>query len=232
MITSPFTHFKYAQSVDLDFVLIFIFFCCFKISQGDIWKLISILCIVSATISMFLDNVVTILLLTPITVKLFECLNLNPVPVLPFIILNVNIAGLTTLIGHPPNLLIVGDRYVAQQNVTFLTYTMHMAVGVFIALMATNIYLRLHCRHIKKDLMRGSDTETTNALKMWRECVMQLVTNTDRMNEDVDQLRNILCEKIASLERAEAKLSFGEGITPEMFATSLAELKELVRAIK
>lgn len=52
------------------------------------------------------------------------------------------------------------------------------------------------------------------------------------MNEDVEQLRNILCEKIASLERAEAKLSFCEGISPEMFATSLAELKELVRAIK
>lgn len=210
----------------------YIKFFCFKISQGDIWKLISILCIVSATISMFLDNVVTILLLTPITVKLFECLKLNPVPVLPFIILNVNIAGLTTLIGHPPNLLIVGDRYVAQQNVTFLAYTMHMAVGVFIALVATNIYLRVHCRHIKKDLMRGSDTETSNALKMWRDCVNQLVPNIDRMNEDVEQLRNILCEKIASLERAEAKLSFCEGISPEMFATSLAELKELVRAIK
>lgn len=200
----------------------------FKISKGDIWKLITILCIVSATISMFLDNVVTILLLTPITVKLFECLNLNPVPVLPFIILNVNIAGLTTLIGHPPNLLIVGDRYVAQQNVTFLTYTMHMAVGVFISLVATNIYLRIHCRHIKKDLMIGSDMETRNALKSWQDCVERLAPSSDQMNEDVKQLQNILCEKIVTLERIEAKLSFGEGITPEMFATSLAELKTLV----
>lgn len=180
---------------------------------------------------MFLDNVVTILLLTPITVKLFECLNLNPVPVLPFIILNVNIAGLTTLIGHPPNLLIVGDRYVAQQNVTFLTYTMHMSVGVIIALAATNIYLRIQCKNIKKKLMKGSDSETTNTLKMWRECANQLAPNRDPESEDVQQLQRILCEKIASLERVETKSPIDEEITSESFATSLAELKKMVRAI-
>lgn len=203
----------------------------FQISKGDIWKLITILCVVSATISMFLDNVVTILLLTPITVKLFECLRLNPVPVLPFIILNVNIAGLTTLIGHPPNLLIVGDRHVAQQNVTFLTYTMHMSVGVIIALAATNIYFRIKHKNIKEELTIGNDSDATSALKMWRECVNELAPNTDAMNEDVIQLRNIVCAKIASLERAEAKLSFGEDISPEMFATSLAELKRLVSSV-
>lgn len=203
----------------------------FQISKGDIWKLITILCVVSATISMFLDNVVTILLLTPITVKLFECLRLDPVPVLPFIILNVNIAGLTTLIGHPPNLLIVGDRYVAQQNVTFLTYAMHMSVGVIIALVATNVYLRVKHKNIREELTRGNDSDATNALKMWRECANQLAPNADAMNEDVNHLRNILCAKIASLERAEAKLSFGEDISPEMFAASLAELKRLVSSV-
>lgn len=86
---------------DHRFASISVFVFRLQISRGEIWKLISILCVVSATVSMFLDNVVTILLLTPITVKLFEFLELNPVPVLPFIILNVNIAGLTTLIGHP-----------------------------------------------------------------------------------------------------------------------------------
>lgn len=181
---------------------------------------------------MFLDNVVTILLLTPITVKLFECLNLNPVPVLPFIILNVNIAGLTTLIGHPPNLLIVGDRYVAEQNVTFLTYTMHMSGGVLIALVATNIYLRMQSKNIKKELRIESPSETTNDLKMWRNCANQLTTNNDPINDDVEKLQQILCEKIASLERVEEKLSFGEEISPEMFAVSLAELKKLVRIIR
>lgn len=180
---------------------------------------------------MFLDNVATILLLTPITVKLFECLNLNPVPVLPFLILNINIAGLMTLIGHPPNLLIVGDRYVAQQNVTFLTYVMHMSVGVIISLVATNIYLRIKCRNIKRELTRSSDLKMTANLKMWRNCAEQLKLNNGRNNDDVKQLQLIVCDKIAALERTVAKLSFGEEISPEMFATTLAELKELVSAV-
>lgn len=177
---------------------------------------------------MFLDNVVTILLFTPITVKLFECLHLNPVPILPFLILNVNIAGLTTLIGHPPNLLIVGDRYVAQQNVTFLTYAMHMSVGVVIALVATNIYLRIHCRNIN-ELLRIKSADNTDALNIWRDCLNQ----TAFMDDDAGQLKTILCKKIASLEQdRRTKLTFDEGISPETYAKSLAELKKMVRSIK
>lgn len=188
-------------------------------------KLITILCIVSAAISMFLDNVVTILLLTPITVKLFECLNLNPVPVLPFIILNVNIAGLTTLIGHPPNLLITGDRYVAQQNVTFLTYAMHMSVGVVISLVATNIYLRIQGRNIETELKLKTESEAAATLKVWHQCADQITSiQNGPLGEDIRYLQISVCEKITSLERIGPKLSFGG----ETFAASLAELKATV----
>lgn len=164
-------------------------------SRGRIWQLITTLCVISAIISMFLDNVTTILLITPITIKLFERLGLNPVPVLPFIILNINIAGLSTLIGHPPNLLITGNAYVAQHHVSFLTYSMHMCIGVVIALVQTNIHLRIQCRNIDKLLMLP--TNSNDELEIWQKSYQIIEHITD---EGVNGMKQILLRKISSLQ--------------------------------
>lgn len=67
---------------------------------------------------------------------------------------------------------------------------------------------------------------------MWQKCADQLAPeNNIQMDDDVKQLQYILWEKIASLGDNVTKLSFGEEISPEMFATSLAELKKMVRPI-
>ena len=42
----------------------------YKLSRGNLWRLTLILCIFTAVVSAFLDNVTTILLLTPVTVRL------------------------------------------------------------------------------------------------------------------------------------------------------------------
>ena len=41
----------------------------FKYARGEVWKSITILCIFTAVISAFLDNVTVILLMTPVTIK-------------------------------------------------------------------------------------------------------------------------------------------------------------------
>lgn len=147
---------------------------------------------------MFLDNVTTILLMTPVVIKLFECLGLNPVPVLPFIILNINIAGLATLIGHPPNLLITENTYVAEHNVNFVTYAMHMSVGVILALIQTNIHLRIQYRNIDK--MIKPNANKGSELDMWQKCLDD-VESIDK-SEDTKNLRLILAKKIESLKSA------------------------------
>lgn len=79
--------------------------------------------------------------------------------------------------------------------------------------------------------MITSDSETTNALKMWRQCADQLGPQNESTNEHTKLLQNILCAKIKSLERIEVKLSFGGESSPEMFAMSLTELKKKVSSI-
>ena len=54
----------------------------YKKSGGNVWTLVVILCAVTAVLSAFLDNVTTMLLLTPVTIQLARVLDLNPIPLL------------------------------------------------------------------------------------------------------------------------------------------------------
>lgn len=196
-----------------------------QLSHGRIWRLIGILCIISASISVFLDNVTTILLMTPITIKLFECLGLNPVPVLPFIILNINIAGLTTLIGHPPNLLITGDHYIAQQNITFLTFTMHQCMGVLLAIIQTNFHLRIQHNDVVNILAPTNKSEAE--LNEWQNCMNSLKNTME--NEKMKALKLILLEKIELIQaenESNAPLSKSRH-RGKSFDTTLRQLKKL-----
>ena len=47
----------------------------YKKSGGEIWTLVVILCSVTAVLSAFLDNVTTMLLLTPVTIKIAQVLD-------------------------------------------------------------------------------------------------------------------------------------------------------------
>ena len=54
----------------------------YKKSGGSIWTLVVILCSVTAVLSAFLDNVTTMLLLTPVSIQLAKVLDIKPIPLL------------------------------------------------------------------------------------------------------------------------------------------------------
>jgi Na+/H+ antiporter NhaD/arsenite permease-like protein len=77
-----------------------------RLSRGEPFRLLIILCIVTGVLSAFLDNVTTVVLTTPITLSISRALGVSPVPYLISQILASNIGGTATLIGDPPNILI------------------------------------------------------------------------------------------------------------------------------
>ena len=77
-----------------------------RMSRGDPLRLLVILCLVTAGLSAFLDNVTTVLLMTPVTLSVARRLGVSPMPYLISQILASNIGGTATLIGDPPNILI------------------------------------------------------------------------------------------------------------------------------
>jgi Na+/H+ antiporter NhaD/arsenite permease-like protein len=76
------------------------------LSKGDPMRLLLVLSLVTALLSAFLDNVTTVVLMTPITLSVSRRLGRSPMPFLVSQILASNIGGTATLIGDPPNILV------------------------------------------------------------------------------------------------------------------------------
>ena len=128
----------------------------YKKSGGEIWTLVVILCVVTAILSAFLDNVTTMLLLTPVTIKIAQVLDLKPIPILISEVLFSNIGGAATMIGDPPNIMIgsamspdaiSGNKdqdiaNLANDGVTFNDFIIEMAPGILMTIVPSFMLIR------------------------------------------------------------------------------------------
>lgn len=135
----------------------------YKRSGGSVWTLVVILCSVTAVLSAFLDNVTTMLLLTPVTIQLAKVLDLKPIPILISEVLFSNIGGAATMIGDPPNIMIgsglssaaiedaamkkeglVQEGYLAlaESGVTFNDFIIEMAPGILMTIIPSFMFIK------------------------------------------------------------------------------------------
>ena len=125
----------------------------YKKSGGSIWSLVVILCSVTAVLSAFLDNVTTILLLTPVTIQLAKVLDLKPIPLLISEVLFSNIGGAATMIGDPPNIMIGSGlsesainkteySHLAADGVNFNDFIIEMAPGILMTIVPAFMFIR------------------------------------------------------------------------------------------
>ncbi len=128
----------------------------YKKSKGNVWTLVVVLCAVTAVLSAFLDNVTTMLLLTPVTIQLAKVLDLKPVPLLIAEVLFSNIGGTATMIGDPPNIIIgsmmnsdaiaankdAAISALADQGVSFNDFIIELAPGVLLTIVPSFMMLK------------------------------------------------------------------------------------------
>lgn len=77
-----------------------------KLSAASPRRLLVYLALAVSVLSMFLDNVTTVIIFAPLTVLITRMLNLNPAPYLMAEAMLSNIGGASTLVGDPPNIMI------------------------------------------------------------------------------------------------------------------------------
>ncbi|MDP6866573.1 MAG: ArsB/NhaD family transporter [Candidatus Poseidoniaceae archaeon] len=128
----------------------------YKKSGGEIWTLVVILCAVTAVLSAFLDNVTTMLLLTPVTIQIAKVLDIKPIPILISEVLFSNIGGAATMIGDPPNIMIgsamspsaiegntdTDIQALASEGVTFNDFIIEMAPGILLTIVPSFMLIR------------------------------------------------------------------------------------------
>ncbi|MCX5874593.1 MAG: ArsB/NhaD family transporter [Deltaproteobacteria bacterium] len=111
----------------------------FQVARGQIFLLASVLCIVTAVCSAFLDNVTTMLLLTPVTLEIALILKVSPFVFLMPEIIASNFGGTATLIGDPPNIMI--GSYASLTFNDFVINLTPVVIGVMVVQVIYNKFL-------------------------------------------------------------------------------------------
>ncbi len=110
----------------------------FHVAKGNIYMLSTVLCIVTAVTSAFLDNVTTMLLLTPVTMEIAIVLGVSPFVFLIPEIVASNFGGTATLIGDPPNIMIGSFA-----GLTFNDFVINLLPVVVVTMIAQIVYNKL-----------------------------------------------------------------------------------------
>jgi hypothetical protein len=110
-------------------------FFAYRVSGGRMWLLLPILMLITGVASAFLDNVTTMLLMTPITIQIALALGINPIALLMPEVMASNVIGVSTLVGTPTNILIgsFGD-------ISFSDFLINLTPGVLLAFVGLIIY--------------------------------------------------------------------------------------------
>ncbi|MCL4528702.1 MAG: ArsB/NhaD family transporter [Chloroflexi bacterium] len=108
-----------------------------RLSKGHPVRLLVLLGAITTVLSMFLDNVTTVVLIAPVTILISEILGVDPVPYLITEALLSNTGGVATLVGDPPNVLIGSAA-----NLSFDDFLIHSLPIVVVAWIVVLFLLR------------------------------------------------------------------------------------------
>ncbi len=109
-----------------------------KRSRGNPLVLFIALGTLTTVLSMFLDNVTTVVLIAPVTILIAEILGISPIPMLMAEALLSDTGGVATLVGDPPN-VIIGSA----AGFSFVSFLTHLAPLVIVAWLVALLVLWL-----------------------------------------------------------------------------------------
>jgi Na+/H+ antiporter NhaD/arsenite permease-like protein len=135
-----------------------------KLAKGSPTLLLIYLCAAVSVLSMFLDNVTTVIIFAPLTVLVTRILNLNPAPFLIAEAMMSNIGGAATLVGDPPNIMIGSAA-----KIDFVTFLVHMGPLILpVWLVAMGLMLFLFRRELRPaDTSAIVDLDENKAITDW-----------------------------------------------------------------
>uniref|UniRef100_A0A803TBS5 OCA2 melanosomal transmembrane protein n=1 Tax=Anolis carolinensis TaxID=28377 RepID=A0A803TBS5_ANOCA len=169
----------------------------YRLSRGRVWAMITILCLIAAILSAFLDNVTTMLLFTPVTIRLCEVLNLDPRHVLIAEVIFTNIGGASTAIGDPPNVIIVSKQELKKVGLDFAAFTGHMFLGICLVLLVSVPFLRLLYWNKKFYNKEPSEiVELKHEIHVWRLTAQRI----NPASREETAVKCLLMQKVLTLD--------------------------------
>ena len=114
-----------------------------KMSKGDPWRLIVLLGTFTTLISLVIDNVTAIIIIAPVTLRICNKLEINPVPPLLAEAILSDTGGVASMVGDPPNVMIAAAAADSELLAfSFNGFLFKLGILTFFAWVATLSYFR------------------------------------------------------------------------------------------
>jgi len=119
-----------------------------KMSGGDPWKLIVLLGTFTTVISLVIDNVTAIIIIAPVTLKICNKMEINPIPPLLAEAILSDTGGVASMVGDPPNVMIAAEaaNLGLESTFGFNGFLLKLGILTLIAWVATLGYMRWYYR--------------------------------------------------------------------------------------
>ncbi|MFT7144167.1 MAG: Na+/H+ antiporter NhaD/arsenite permease-like protein [Alphaproteobacteria bacterium] len=148
-----------------------------KVVHANPIGVLAVFSIVTAVFSALLDNVTTVLLITPVILLITRELGVKPYPYLFSSILASNIGGSATLIGDPPNIMIGSAA-----NLSFNAFVYNLTPLAIIVMVLTMVPLLLIWRkelvasdHNKERIMKLNEKEAIKDPLLLKKAIFTLL---------------------------------------------------------
>lgn len=111
-------------------------------AAGTYGRAALLMCLLSGVISIFVENVATVMIVAPIALEATRRLNVSPVPLLIGIAISSNLQGTATLVGDPPSMILAASERMGFNDFFFY----RGKPGIFFAVQAGAVasFLVLH----------------------------------------------------------------------------------------
>ncbi|MBN1660488.1 MAG: carboxypeptidase regulatory-like domain-containing protein [Anaerolineae bacterium] len=149
-------------------------FAAYRASGGRLWLLLPILMLITGIASALLDNVTTMLLMTPISIQIALALGINPLALLMPEVMASNVVGISTLIGTPTNILIG-----SYANISFNDFLKNLTPGVLLALIGLVIYSEI----VYRKSLHAPAADSTSAMLLDRLAERARITEPEHLRK-------------------------------------------------
>ncbi len=105
------------------------------------WSFLT-LCIICGFLSIFLDNVSTVIIVAPVAIQIAKKLNINPTKIIFAVAISSNLQGTATLIGDPPSMLLASAT--GMTFLDFFYYKMKPSIFFIVQLGAISSFFALY----------------------------------------------------------------------------------------
>uniref|UniRef100_A0A0A1WYA4 P protein n=1 Tax=Zeugodacus cucurbitae TaxID=28588 RepID=A0A0A1WYA4_ZEUCU len=207
-----------AETGIIDYITVRIYEC----SNGHIWPILNCLCFITFVLSSWLDNILMVLLIAPITMRVCELMELNPLPLLSCLIIYANVGNTLTPNGETPAEYVLNHEVLRREGIDAFVFVEHVLPGTIIAGASAYLYMRI--LYHDSNTMRYKDGAEIERLRRVIKVWSRTAKSISPYSKDEEAMRDTVLSKVRRLRKRLQRI--GKMPTPP------PDYKETVKALK